>query len=129
MVVVYQYHFYSCNSSLFFNPVATVTKPMCHPFRSGMSHMCYVCEYMCYTCESCWIGIVPFWTASECPRERDIYDERRVRTRFRCHNPVVLRCTIVGRADGEQRGYAAEISFGHVTRHKYRALSDTLGWV
>jgi hypothetical protein len=38
--------------------------------------------------------------------------------RFRCHNSVVLRCTIVGRAIGEQRGYAAKILFGLVAHHK-----------
>jgi hypothetical protein len=29
---------------------------------------------MRYACEACRIKIVPFWTASECPRER-AYDE------------------------------------------------------
>jgi hypothetical protein len=40
---------------------------MCHPFRTYMFHMGYACE-------ACRLGIVPFWTASECPRER-AYDE------------------------------------------------------
>jgi hypothetical protein len=32
--------------------------------------------------------------------------------KFRYRNPDVLRCTIFGRADGEQWGYASEILFG-----------------
>jgi hypothetical protein len=38
--------------------------------------------------------------------------------RFQCHNPVILYCTIVGHAIGEQRGYAAEILFELAARHK-----------
>jgi hypothetical protein len=26
-------------------------------------------ESTCFTCEVCSFGIIPFWTASECPRE------------------------------------------------------------
>jgi hypothetical protein len=40
---------------------------MCHPFRTYMLHMRYACE-------TCRFGIIPFWIASECPRER-AYDE------------------------------------------------------
>jgi hypothetical protein len=40
---------------------------MHHPFRTNMFHMRYACE-------ACRLGIVPFWTASECPRERT-YDD------------------------------------------------------
>jgi hypothetical protein len=45
--------------------------------------------------------------------------------RFRRHSPIVLCCTIVSHAIGEQRGYAAEISFGLMDHHKsmlYRTL-------
>jgi hypothetical protein len=59
-----------------------------------------------------------FWTASECVIEHGICDEPRVQMRFRCHNLVVLYCTIVGCAIGEQWGYAAGISFGLVARTK-----------
>jgi hypothetical protein len=59
-----------------------------------------------------------FWTASEWPTEPGICDEPRVRTRFWCHNPVVLRYTIVGCAIGEQRGYAAKILFELIAHHK-----------
>jgi hypothetical protein len=41
---------------------------MCHPFRTNMAHMRYVCE-------SCRFEIIPFLTASEWLSERDIYDE------------------------------------------------------
>jgi hypothetical protein len=68
-----------------------------------------------------------FWTASEWATERGICDEPRVRTRFRCHNSIVLRCTIVGRVIGEQRGYATEISFGLVARHKFMLCQSLLG--
>jgi hypothetical protein len=40
---------------------------MRHSFQTYTFHMCYACE-------ACKFGIVPFWTASECPRER-AYDE------------------------------------------------------
>jgi hypothetical protein len=40
---------------------------MHHPFRTYMF-------YMRYACEACRFRIVPFWTASKCPRER-AYDE------------------------------------------------------
>jgi hypothetical protein len=71
--------------------------------------------------------IDPFWTASEWPTERGICDEPRVRTRYRCHNSVVLRCTIVGRAIGEQRSYIAEISFGLIAYHKSMLCRPLLG--
>jgi hypothetical protein len=38
--------------------------------------------------------------------------------RFWCHNPVVLHCTIVRGAIGEQPGYAAEILFALIAHHK-----------
>jgi hypothetical protein len=53
------------------------------------------------------------------PTERGICDEQRVRMRFWCHNPVVLYCTIVRHVTGEQRGYAAEISFRLIAHHKF----------
>jgi hypothetical protein len=37
---------------------------------------------------------------------------REVQMKFQQRNPDVLRCTIFRRAVGEQRGYAAEMSFG-----------------
>jgi hypothetical protein len=37
---------------------------------------------------------------------------REVLMKFWQRNPDVLRCTIFGRAVGEQHGYAVEISFG-----------------
>jgi hypothetical protein len=40
---------------------------MRHPFQTYTLHMRY-------TCEACRHGIVLFWIASECPRER-AYDE------------------------------------------------------
>jgi hypothetical protein len=53
--------------------------------------------------------IVLFWIISKWETERGICDEPRVRTRFRCYNPVVLCCTIVGHAIEEQQGFAVEI--------------------
>jgi hypothetical protein len=50
-----------------------------------------------------------------------------VRTKFRCYNLVVLRCTIVGRTIGEQRGYGAGISFGLVAHHKFMLCQPLLG--
>jgi hypothetical protein len=47
--------------------------------------------------------------------------------RFRCHNPVVPCCTIVGRAIGEQRGYAAKILFELVARKKSMLYRPLLG--
>jgi hypothetical protein len=41
--------------------------PMRHPFQTYTFHMHYASE-------ACWFGIVLFWTASKCPRER-AYDE------------------------------------------------------
>jgi hypothetical protein len=38
--------------------------------------------------------------------------------KFQHHNPDVLRYTIFRRAVGELHGYAAEILFGPVSRHK-----------
>jgi hypothetical protein len=49
---------------------------------------------------------------------RDICDEPQIQTRFRCHNPIVLHCTIVRHVIGVQQGYAAKILFGLVARHK-----------
>jgi hypothetical protein len=60
-----------------------------------------------------------FWTASKWVTQHGIYDEPQVQMRFRCHNFVVLHFTIVGRAIGEQRGYAAEITFELVARNKF----------
>jgi hypothetical protein len=54
-------------------------------------------------------------------------DEPQVRTRFQCHNPVVLRWTIVEHAIGEQRGYAAEILFRLVAHHKSILCQPLLG--
>jgi hypothetical protein len=68
-----------------------------------------------------------FLTASELVTEHDIYDEPWVRTIFWYHNPVILRCTIVGRAIGEQRDYAARISFGLVAHHKSMLCRSLLG--
>jgi hypothetical protein len=68
-----------------------------------------------------------FWTASEWVTERGICDESRVRMRFWCHNSIVLRCNIVGRAIGEQRGYAAEILFGLIAHHKSMLCRPLLG--
>jgi hypothetical protein len=76
-------------------------------------------------CEGSELSI--FWTASEWPTERGICDEPRVQTRFWCHNPVVLCCTIVWRAIGEQRGYAAKISVRSRCLSQIHALSATLG--
>jgi hypothetical protein len=68
-----------------------------------------------------------FWTTSEWVTERGIYDESRVQMRFQCHNLVVLCCTIVGCAIGEQWGYAAEISFGLIAHHKSMLCRALLG--
>jgi hypothetical protein len=85
----------------FVKSVGRVTKSMCHLFWTDMSHMSHAYEM--------WRSrIIPFWTASEWVTERGIYDEPRVWTRFRCHNPVVLRCPIVGCAIGEHWDYAVE---------------------
>jgi hypothetical protein len=40
---------------------------MCHPFQSYTFHMHNACE-------ACRFRIIPFWTASECPKEH-AYDE------------------------------------------------------
>jgi hypothetical protein len=58
---------------------------------------------------------------------RDICNEPRVRTRFWCHNPVVLCCTIIVRAIGEQPVYAIKILFGLVARHKCMLCRSLLG--
>jgi hypothetical protein len=47
--------------------------------------------------------------------------------RFRWHNIVVLHCTIYGRMNGEQRGYAAEISFELVACHKSLLYRSEMG--
>jgi hypothetical protein len=36
---------------------------MHHPFQTYIFHLRYACE-------ACRFGIIPFWIASECPRER-----------------------------------------------------------
>jgi hypothetical protein len=69
----------------------------------------------------------PFWIASEWATERGICDEPRVRTRFWCNNPIVLRCIIAGHAIREQQGYAAEISFGLVAHQKSILCQSLLG--
>jgi hypothetical protein len=53
----------------------------------------------------------PFWTTSEWPSKRAIYDEMWGSDEFRQCNPDVLCCTIFGRAVGEQWGYAIKIWF------------------
>jgi hypothetical protein len=68
-----------------------------------------------------------FWTTSEWATERAICDEPRVRTRFQCHNPIVLHCSIVGHAFEEQRGYAAEILFKLIARYKSMLCRPLLG--
>jgi hypothetical protein len=68
---------------------------MHHPFWTDMSHTCHACEMWRST-------IVPFLIASGWPAARGICDETWVRSIFRCHNPVVLRCIIVGCAIEEQ---------------------------
>jgi hypothetical protein len=68
-----------------------------------------------------------FWIASEWAIERGICDEPRVRTRFRCRNPVVRRCTIIERAIGEQQGHAIKISFGLIAHHKSMLCQPLLG--
>jgi hypothetical protein len=111
----------SFDMQCFVKSVDSVTKSMCHPFRTNMHHMCHVCVM--------WKSeIVLFWIASEwATNQRGICDELRVRTRFCCHNPIVLHCTIVGRAIGEQRGYAIEISFGLVAHPKSMLCRPLLG--
>jgi hypothetical protein len=68
-----------------------------------------------------------FWTALEWATERGICDEPRVQMRFRCHNLVVLYCTIIGRAIREQRGYAIGILFGLIAHHKSILCRPLLG--
>jgi hypothetical protein len=46
---------------------------------------------------------------------------------FRCHNLVVLCCTIAGRAIDERRGYAIGISFELIARHKSIIYQSLLG--
>jgi hypothetical protein len=59
--------------------------------------------------------------------EHGICDEPRVRMRFQCHNPIVIRCTIIGRAIGEQRGYTAKILFRLIAHHKFIFYRPLLG--
>jgi hypothetical protein len=95
----------------FVKSIGRVTKPMCHPFQTNMSYMCHACEI--------WRSkIVHFWTVSKWATEYGICDEPQVRTRFWCYNPVVLCCTIVKHAIGEQWSYAAKISFVLIAHHK-----------
>jgi hypothetical protein len=113
-------YFIFIHMQCFVKSVGRVTKTKRHLFWTDMPHMYYACEM--------WrSGIVPFWTASEWVTDRDICDEPRVRTRFRCHNLVVLCCTIVGRVIREQQGYAAGISFGLVACHKSMLCRPLLG--
>ena len=100
--------------------IGSVMKPMRHPFWTDM-------PYMCHAYEMWRSGIVPFWIASEWATERGICDEPRVRTRFRRHNPIVLCCTIVRRAIGEQRGYATKILFRLIAFHKFMLCWPRLG--
>jgi hypothetical protein len=69
-----------------------------------------------------------FWTASEWVTEHGICDEPRVRTRFQYHYHVVLRCTIVGHAIGEQWGYDVRILFELIAHHKSMLCQPLLGW-
>jgi hypothetical protein len=73
------------------------------------------------------VQIVPFWIVPEWVTERGICDEPRVRTRFQRHNPIVLRCTIVKRAIGEQQSYAVKILFGLMVHHKSMLCRSLLG--
>jgi hypothetical protein len=68
-----------------------------------------------------------FWTTSEWMIEPGTCDEPQVRTRFWCHNLVVLCCTIVGHAIGEQQDYAIGILFGLVAHHKFMLCRPLLG--
>jgi hypothetical protein len=104
---------------VYFN-VGRVTKPMRHSFWTDMSHMCHACEM--------WRSrIIPFLDNLRVDERAWYCNEPRVRTRFWYHSHVVLRCTIVGRAIGEQRGYAIEISFRLVARHKSMLCRPHLG--
>jgi hypothetical protein len=47
--------------------------------------------------------------------------------RFWCHSPIVLCCTIVRHAIGEQQGYPAKISFGLIACHKSMLCRALLG--
>jgi hypothetical protein len=47
--------------------------------------------------------------------------------RFQCHNYVVFCCTIVRRAIREQWGYAAEILYKLIARHKSMLCRSLLG--
>jgi hypothetical protein len=49
-----------------------------------------------------------FWIVSEWVIGHGICDKPRVRMRFWCHKPVILCCTIVRHAIGEEWGYACE---------------------
>jgi hypothetical protein len=70
-----------------------------------------------YLCEGPKLTL--FWTTSKWATERGICDQPRVQMRFRCHNHVVLCCTIVRRAIEELWGYVVEISFRLVAHHKF----------
>jgi hypothetical protein len=77
------------------------------------------------------LKIVPFWTTSECPRER-VMMRRLVRiwSKFRQHNLDVLRYTISG-VQSENNGVMLLkfcLDLNQVSRHKHD-LSVTLGWV
>jgi hypothetical protein len=68
-----------------------------------------------------------FWIASEWVTERGTCDEPRVRMIFWCHNLVVLCCTILGRAIGEQWAYVVGISFGLIARYKFMLCRPLMG--
>jgi hypothetical protein len=99
----------------FVKSIGRVTKPLHHPFQTVMHVRCEGPE------------LSLFWTASEWAIECGICDEPRVQMRFRCHNPIILCCTIVGRAIGEQWSYATEISFGLIAHHKSMLYQLLLG--
>jgi hypothetical protein len=92
---------------------------MRHPFRAYTFHIRYACE-------ACWFGIVPFWTALECPRERAF----RIWSKFQRHNADVLRYTILDVQSGNSEVMLLKFhpDPNQTSRHKH-ALSVTLGWV
>jgi hypothetical protein len=76
-------------------------------------------------CEGLKLSI--FRTTSEWLTEHGICDEPRVRTRFQCHNSVVLCYTIIRRAIGEQWDYVVKISFRFVAHYKFMLCRPPLG--
>jgi hypothetical protein len=82
---------------------------------------------MRYACEAYRFGIIIFWTASECLRER-AYDEVQIRSKFQWYNPNVLQCTISG-VQSENNGVMLSKFYPDLnwtSRHKHD-LSVTLG--